>query len=150
VREAGLGRTVIEGAAASPRPGETFQIRLTQRGSTVVDRLTIALTCDEGFPKDTTPGRRSPERQWTYTRRFDRELLRRDQLELSQRAPFVAPIDVSLPSDAKASFESQQQRIRWSLRVVLELRGRPVERSFRLMILPPERLDDEDAPDGSS
>jgi hypothetical protein len=142
VRAAGIGRTAIDGPATAPRPGEPFQISLTQGGSTVLDGLMIALTCEECFPEDPTPGRRFPERGWTCTRLVDQELLRRDQLELSRHAPFVAPIDISLPANAKASFESQQHRIRWLVRVVLQRRGRTVERSFRLVIAPPERPDD--------
>ena len=121
------------GTGKPPRPGDSFRIWLTQHGSPYLDGLVVN-------SRATMFSRRSHARAGAVRgangrgRALSTEKPSARWARTPGRSPFVVAIDVSLPPDAKASFESQQQQIRWLVRVVLTRRGRTVERSFRLAI----------------
>ncbi len=132
----GVGETIIEISNARLRPGEPFEIWISQAGNMTMNALTATLVCEE----------RATYQQGTNTHTATEKVIE-EELAVAQHAPVTRsrPLEVRqscrIPVGAMHSFKARSNEITWYLQVVGDIARWPdFERKFPIVVeaLPPQ------------
>jgi hypothetical protein len=127
-----VGPTQIEISDHPLRPGETYQVFVSQGGRLTINSLALLLVCDEVATYRQGTDTRSDE-----SRVFSREVLRREQVELLPQASFEQQGELAIPAECMHSFKADHNEVRWRLLVRGDLAGwPPFERTFPIVVCP--------------
>ncbi|HMO16148.1 MAG TPA: hypothetical protein PKD64_06825 [Pirellulaceae bacterium] len=128
----GFGPTRLELNGFPLQSGETYEFVLVQTGRIRVKVIEILLICvEEATFRDGTD-LRTERREVARTRVF-----RRRGIELKPKEPLCERGEIQIPQGAMHSFESQNNLIRWHLKVVCQARGWPDHcRVFPVLVAP--------------
>ncbi|NLX97255.1 MAG: DUF3592 domain-containing protein [Rhodopirellula sp.] len=130
----GIGPTMVEVSDHPLRPGERYQIFLSQTGRLRVNSMEILLVCEE----EATFRHGTDTR--TETRRvFEQPLFRREGFEVHRGMPFENLCDFEIPPGAMHSFKSPHNEVNWNVLVRGDVANWPnYERSFPIIVYPGE------------
>jgi hypothetical protein len=127
-----MGPTYIEISDFPLHPGKEYEIAVSQSGRFSLNSLQLSLVCEE----EATYYQGTDVRMETKVV-SKQQILRREQLELEARSPFVARAVLAVPPNAVHSFQSAHNAVRWKLLV----EGEPITcpafaRNFPVIIYP--------------
>lgn len=133
----GLEPTVVEISDHPLRPGEEYELYVSQAGRLNFKRLTVSLVCDEEATY------RQGTNSHTHTQRVvETELFRREAFAIEHREPLAERFRFQVPTGAMHSFQSDHNGVKWKLAVSGDLHKWPnFEREFGLIVHPPRRGD---------
>lgn len=131
----GLEPTVVEISNHPLRPGEQYEVYVSQAGRLTFKRLIVSLVCDEEATY------RQGTNSHTHTQRVvQTELYRRESFSIEHREPLAERFQFQVPPGAMHSFQSDHNGVKWKLCVSAELQKWPdFEREFALIVHPPRR-----------
>ena len=130
--ESRVGPTAVEVSVHPLRPGEPFELCVTQAGPLRLRLLRVFVVCEESVAY----------RQGTDTRRETkcvcRQILVHEAgLKIGRDAPFEWRGVVALPEDVMHSFAAQHNQVRWKMLVHGEPAGLPsFDRDFPVVVAP--------------
>lgn len=128
----GLGPTQLEIDDHPLRPGQTYELYLSQSGHLSIDSFAIYLECEE----------ESTYRQGTDTRTdrctvYQEQIFRRENFEIEPGTPFEANCRFTVPERSLHSFKADHNEVRWKLVARGKTAGWPdFERSFPVVVYP--------------
>lgn len=137
----GIGPTLLEISDHPLRPGETSRLFVSQAGRLRMNALIVELVCQEYVQY----------RQGTDTRTetqdvFCQELYQRAQFDIHRVEPLEVECEFMIPPQMMHSFKSDNNEVRWHLRVRGDVAGWPdFTRSFPVVVYP-SRSDQGDEP----
>lgn len=135
VVSAGVGPTLVEVSDHPLFPGGNYKVFLSQSGQLKVRSLVLLLVCEE----------EATYRQGTDTRKetcrvFQRQIFRRENVEVRRGLPFEIQSDLEIPTRAMHSFKAGNNEVRWKLVVRGDVVGwSPYERAFPVVVYPATR-----------
>ena len=129
---ASVGPTLVEISAHPLVPGAAYEVYVSQAGRVAVDKLSVALVCEE-----VAVYRQGTNTRKTTRRVFEQPLITRESFKIGQGLPFEARTRLQIPYDAMHSFTSAHNRIDWKLVVAGQFpRWQNFERGFPVVIRP--------------
>lgn len=131
----GLEPTVVEISDHPLRPGEEYELYVSQAGRLTFKRLTVSLVCDEEATY------RQGTNSHTHMQRVvETELFRREAFAIEHREPLAERFRFQVPPGAMHSFQADHNGVKWKLCVTGDLQKWPnFEREFALIVHPPRR-----------
>lgn len=128
----GVGPTRLEISDHPLHPGENYRVFLSQSGHLSIEKLSVALLCEEeAIFREGTSVRR--ETQCVYRQ----EMFHREGFEIQRGLPFEAEFDLAIPLDVMHSFAARHNKINWLLVVEGKIPRWPdMKRSFPVIIHP--------------
>lgn len=128
----GIGPTHVEISEHPLYPGHTYEVFMSQAGRLEVNRLTLALVCEEEATFHQGTDVRT-ERQ----RIAEYEVFCRDDFRIEPGAAFEHQCQLPIPESAMHSFQSTHNAVTWKLVVHLDaVSWPPCERSFPVVVHP--------------
>jgi hypothetical protein len=131
----GVGPTLMEVSDHPLFPGGQYKVFLSQAGQLKIRSLVLQLVCEE----------EATYRQGTNTRKetcrvFQRQVFRRDNVEVHRGMPFEIQCDLEIPARAMHSFQAGNNEVHWKLLVQGDVVGwPPYERAFPVVVYPSPR-----------
>ncbi|MBN1854111.1 MAG: hypothetical protein JW829_15395 [Pirellulales bacterium] len=115
------------------RPGETYEISLTQTGRMKINLLEVLLICDERATyHQGTDIRRATERV------FEQIVFQKDQFEIGPGETHEEHFELIVPSQAMHSLSANHNEVLWALMVRGKVHHLPdFERRFPICVYPP-------------
>ncbi len=128
----GIGPTRIEISDHPLRPGQQYQILLSQMGRLTMNSLEVLLACEEAATY-----RQGTDTRTETRRVFKQQVFRREGFEIREGLPFETPCQIEVPAGAMHSFKSEHNKIAWQLVVKGDVAGWPdFERTFPVVVYP--------------
>ena len=135
IKLAGVGPTSIELSNYPLKPGESYQLFLSQTGRVRLQSLELELICEE----QVTYNQGTDIRTETVIVFADR-LMRQRGVSLTAGKAFETKLDFSLPVAAMHSFTSTNNRVQWKIIVTAKAKKWPnLTRTFRILVFPKSR-----------
>jgi hypothetical protein len=136
-----IGPTQLEISEHPVHPGQSFRLFVSQSGRLTVNRLSVALVCDE----------EATYRQGTDTRTEScrvrqQTLLAQGPFEIQRGQPFQAQCEAEIPLGAMHSFQAEHNHIHWRIAVSAEVAGWPDYTRVFPLVVSPAALPDRHAP----
>lgn len=129
---ASVGPTLVEISAHPLVPGAAYEVYVSQAGRMAVEKLSVALVCEE-----VAVYRQGTNTRKTTRRVFEQPLVTRESFTIGHGAMFEARTRLQVPYDAMHSFKSAHNRIDWKLVVAGTVKRWPdFERGFPVVIRP--------------
>lgn len=133
----GIGRTSIELSSYPLRPGQTYEVFLSQTARVRLKLLDVALICIEEATFNQGTDVRT-ESAIVYQHR----LLRQRGVETAPGAPFKARFELVVPENAMHSFKSSNNRVQWKIVVTAQAKSWPrLNRNFAVSVHPPSQIE---------
>lgn len=127
------GHTSVELNADPVVAGQAATLTLYQSGNFAINRAAVRLVCDEVCSYQAGKNRATVEKE-----AYSVEVLDQTAMHARDRLP-IATVDVAIPATVMHSFKANNNEIRWSFEVVLDLPGRPdVKQKFEFRVAPPQ------------
>jgi hypothetical protein len=128
----GVGPTCVEIDQHPLYPGRTYDVFLVQSGRMHIKTFTVSLVCDEEARYQQGTNMRI-----ATARVYTAEILRRENFDLVDEAPYETRCQFEVPAGAMHSFKSDHNKIAWKLVVQGELTRWPnFERAYALNVYP--------------
>lgn len=133
----GIGPTIVEVAEHPLRPGQTYQVYLSQLGRLRLKSFAFCLTCEEEATYQQGTDIRTES-----LRVFNQVLLDEHDIKIEPANPFEREIEIRIPDSAMHSFQSPHNAVQWKLIVHGHAESwPPFDRSFPLVVYPPTAQD---------
>ena len=129
-----LGPTGLEISDHPLRPGDNYQVQLSQTGNTHMKLLEVLLVCEEEATYAQGTDTRLERR-----RVFEKGILREENFDIRAGSTFDRQCELQLPLDAMHSFQAEHNAILW--RIVVRgaaKRWRAFNREFPIVVYPLE------------
>lgn len=132
IKLTGIGPTSIEVSKYPMRPGDGYQISLSQAGRVRLKLLDVTLVCEEQATFNQGTDIR------TETRVVYRDkLFRHRGIPLKPGEPFQTKFEMNIPPNSMHSFKSQNNRVQWKIVVTGQAKNWPrLRRSFPVSVHP--------------
>jgi len=129
----GIGPTLVEVGEHPLRPGESYQVYLSQLGRLRLKSFAFCLTCEEE-----TTYQQGTDIRTESLRVFNQVLLDEHDVKIEPAHPFEREIEIRIPESAMHSFVSPHNAVQWKLIVHGHAESwPPFDRSFPLVVYPP-------------
>jgi len=128
----GIGITSIEVSGYPLRPGETYQVFLSQSARVRLKLLDVTLKCVEEATYNQGTDIRT-EQAVVYESR----LFRQRGMEIKNGEAFSTEFDLTIPDNAIHSFKSRNNRVQWKIEVTAQAKSWPrLSRNFAVSVHP--------------
>jgi len=129
----GVGPTMVEISDHPLRPGGTYKLFVFQAGRLTVNRLEVALVCEEEATFTCGTDTRTETREV-----YSQPLFSREGFEVVRGMPFEAELEFTVPAQVMHSFKAEYNSINWKVMVSGDVAGWPdYRRAFPIVVLPP-------------
>jgi len=133
----GIGQTSIEVSGYPLRPGQSYQVSLSQAGRVRLKLLDVALVCRE----EATFNQGTDIRTEISTV-FNQRLFRQRGISVHPGEPFMTEFELAIPENAMHSFKSPNNRVQWKIVVTGQAKSWPrLRRNFTVSLHPPAQLE---------
>jgi len=128
----GVGPTHVEISDHPLRPGQSYQVLVSQSGRVTLEQFEVSLVCEEMATyqqgTDTRTDRRVVYRQ---------SLIHFEKVDVIPGASFEQQAGLVVPMECMHSFTSEHNEIQWKIVVHVDLSGwPPFDRSFPVVVCP--------------
>jgi len=135
LKQTGIGRTSLEVSHYPLRPGQAYQVFISQAARVRLKLLDVALICTEEATFNQGTDVRT-ESAVVYEHR----LFRQRGVETSPRKPFETQFELAIPPHAMHSFKSSYNRVQWKIVVTAQAKNWPrLNRHFAVSVHPPSQ-----------
>jgi len=132
---AGVGPTSVEISDHPLFPGCRYQVFFTQAGRVAVEKLELALVCDEEATY-----RQGTDVRTEVRRVIEIPVFRQQSVGMKPGFPFEFECELEVPPEVMHSFRSNNNSVQWKLMVEGESAGWSFQRDFPVVVFP-KRLD---------
>ena len=133
----GIGQTSLEVSGYPLKPGQSYQVSLSQAGRVRLKLLDVSLVCQE----EVTFNQGTDIRTETSDV-YEQRLFRQRGISVRPGEPFKAQFELAIPTGAMHSFKSPNNRVQWKIVVTGQAKSWPrLKRNFTVSLHPPAQLE---------